>query len=232
MSPSTSNLIAARTTLPKFPIPQYPTLTTERLLLRPLTESDLQAYHALRTQPAFMAESSLGKPDASLAETQAALQDLSDPSRETFLFGIFVAATGELIGDGGIHTVRFSGSGWPELGYKLAPAHWGRGYATEAMRAVLGAWWGLEREETAVKVHRDSLRSATSTTTNSQEKEPEEGLARECVAAEIATYNHGSKNVLGKLGFDHYGTWEEPDTQLHRLGQPLELGHYVLASPS
>ncbi|KAI1304572.1 acetyltransferase domain-containing protein [Xylaria venustula] len=245
MASSMSNLTAARTTLPRIPIPPRPTLTTERLLLRPLTEGDLEAYHALRVQPAFMAESSLGKSDASLAETQAALGDLSDPSSETFLFGIFVAATGELIGDGGIHTVRFSGTGWPELGYKLAPAHWGCGYATEAMRAVLGAWWGLEREEAAVKVHRDSLRSATSiasTATNSQAKEPgeskgegeeeEAGLVRECVAAEIATYNYGSKNVLGKLGFEHFGTWEEPDTQLHRLGQPLELGHYVLAKPS
>ncbi|KAI1426821.1 acetyltransferase domain-containing protein [Xylaria sp. FL1777] len=233
-SPSTN--IAVRTTLPRLPLPPSsarPAIHTARLLLRPLTHDDLEAYHALRKQAAFMSESSLGVPDATEAETRTALEDLADSDkpgrRETFIFGIFVAATGELIGDGGVHAVRSGTGGWPELGYKLAPAHWGRGYATEAMRAVLAAWWELPREEVEVEIHADTLR------TTKEEGEGEgEGvkLARECISAEIATYNKGSQKVLEKLGFEHFGTWEEPDTQLHRLGQPLELGHYVLASTS
>ncbi|KAI0516698.1 acetyltransferase domain-containing protein [Xylaria bambusicola] len=213
-----------RTTLPRLPLPPPSTrapILTPRLLLRPLTPSDAEAYYKLRSDPAFMSESTLGKPDVSPAETLAALAELANPARETFLFGVFIAATHELIGDGGIHTVRFSGMGWPEIGYKLAPAHWGQGYATEAMRGVLEAWWALPREEVEVRVHGETVREGEGA-----------GLARERVAAEIATYNKGSENVLSKLGFEHFGTWEEPDTQLHRLGQPLEMGHYVLSSPS
>ncbi|KAI1281185.1 acetyltransferase domain-containing protein [Xylaria sp. FL0933] len=275
-SPNTST-ITVLTTLP-LPLPpptSRPPLHTPRLLLRPFHPSDLPAYHALRAQRAFMCESRLGVPDASLAETRAALDELTDPARENFMYAVFLlsdddtdADTGgerELIGDCGVHTVRFSGMGWPEIGYKLAPAHWGRGYATEAMRAVLEAWWGLPRgtgtgegEEVVVKVLAGTLGTASPTsmiskTTTETVKEPtsasttttaadevegdrKEGegsrVERERVVAEIATYNKGSQRVLEKLGFEHFGTWEEPDTQLHRLGQPLEMGHYVLASPS
>ncbi|GAW14365.1 hypothetical protein ANO14919_037670 [Xylariales sp. No.14919] len=217
--------VVVRTTLPRLPLPpasEWSAIHTERLLLRPLTKDDLQAYFALRQQPEVMAESSLGKPDSDISETQAALNDFVNPERENFLFGIFIAATGELIGDGGIHTVRFGSMGWPELGYKLAPAHWGRGYGTESMSAVLKAWWALPRQEAEVKVHPDSL-----------QKEPGGSiLSREHVAAEIATYNKGSRRVLEKLGFRHFGTWNESDTQLHRLGQPIEMAHYALPGPS
>ncbi|KAI1369447.1 acetyltransferase domain-containing protein [Xylaria arbuscula] len=252
MASKPPNTTIIRTTLPRLPLPPqstWPHLQTARLLLRPLTASDdAEAYYVLRSDATFMSESTLGKPDSCISETREALSSLSDPERENFLFGIFVADTGELIGDGGIHTIRHGGMGWPEIGYKLAPAHWGKGYATEAMRAVLEAWWALPREEGEevwVKVHGDTIEllpSAIETQTHDDGETGEEkgeskgkgrskGFARERMSAEIATYNQGSRNVLQKLGFEHYGTWEEPDTQLHRLGQPLEMGHYVLSSP-
>ncbi|KAI1352890.1 acetyltransferase domain-containing protein [Xylaria sp. FL0043] len=272
-NPNTST-IAVRTTLP-IPLPppsSRPPIHTPRLLLRPFHPSDLPAYHALRAQREFMSESRLGVPDVSIQETRAALDELTDPGRENFVYAVFLSDddTGgelELIGDCGVHTVRFGGMGWPEVGYKLAPAHWGRGYATEAMRAVLDAWWGLprgiegEEEEVVVKVLAGTLGTAssisaptatetetaeaikepTSVTTrmraeNADKGEGKEGeglrVERERVVAEIATYNKGSQRVLEKLGFEHFGTWEEPDTQLHRLGEPLEMGHYVLTRPS
>ncbi|RYC58742.1 hypothetical protein CHU98_g7455, partial [Xylaria longipes] len=118
--------------------------------------------------------------------------------------------------------IRGAGMGWPEIGYKLHPAHWGRGYATESMTAVLRAWWELPREEAEVTVHPGTL---------PQEKGSEGPIvSRERVVAEIAAYNAGSQRVLEKLGFEDFGSWEEPDTQLHRLGQPLMMGHYVLRS--
>jgi RimJ/RimL family protein N-acetyltransferase len=47
-----------------------------------------------------------------------------------------------VIGDCGLIPIPFSGQGGKrgpdiELGYRLGAAHWGRGYATEAARAVL-----------------------------------------------------------------------------------------------
>ncbi|KAI0404344.1 acetyltransferase domain-containing protein [Xylaria palmicola] len=226
--------VAVRTTLPRLPLPAPPTIRTARLLLRPLTRDDLGAFHGLRAQPAFMAESTLGKPDADVAETQAALDDLARPGAEHLVFGLFLADTGELIGDGGVHTVRGSGLGWPEVGYKLHPAHWGRGLATEAMRAVLAAWWALPREAAELEVHPASLPAAAEEAGEGEgekKKKTAPAPVGERMVAEIAAYNGGSRRVLEKLGFEDFGSWEEPDTQLHRLGQPLMMGHYVLSGP-
>ncbi|KAI0470171.1 acetyltransferase domain-containing protein [Xylaria cf. heliscus] len=214
--------VPVRTTLPRFPLPEQPTLRTERLLIRPLTQADLEGLYLLRSQAKYMAETSLGIPDADITGSQGEIDKLTAAPVEHFVFGIFLSGSGELIGDGGVHTIRGSGLGWPEIGYKIHPAHWGAGYATEAMAAVLEAWWALPREEAEVAVHPGAL---------SQEKN-KDGLARERVVAEFAAYNAGSKRVLEKLGFEDFGSWEEPDTQLHRIGQPLMLGHYVLSSPS
>ncbi|KAI1147838.1 acetyltransferase domain-containing protein [Nemania diffusa] len=223
--------VTVQTTLPRLPLPSLPVIRTERLLIRPLTQDDLAAFHALRKIPEFMAESTLGKPDRDVAESQAALEDLVAPSQPRFMFGLFVAATGELVGDGGVHTVTGAGLGWPEVGYKLHPAHWGRGYATEAMGAILKAWWELPRDAAEVEIHPGSLLK-TEGEKGEKEKEGQVVVSREHVVAEIAAYNGGSQRVLEKLGFRDFGFWEEPDTQLHRLGQPLMMGHYALIRPS
>ncbi|KAI1130532.1 acetyltransferase domain-containing protein [Nemania abortiva] len=232
---ATATSITVQTTLPRLPLPELSVLRTERLLLRPFAKDDLQALYALRKLPAFMAESSLGKADDNITETQAALADLLKPSKPHFVFGIFIAAMGELIGDGGVHTVVGTSLGWPEIGYKLHPAHWGRGYATEAMGAILKAWWELSREGAEVAVHPSTLPLQTEGEEGGEgegEGEKKSVVSREHVSAEIAAYNTGSQRVLEKLGFRNIGSWEEPDTQLHRLGQPLMLGHYVLECPS
>ncbi|KAI0863678.1 acetyltransferase domain-containing protein [Xylaria cubensis] len=220
--------VPVRTTLPRLPLSERPTIRTERLLIRPLIQDDLEAVYSLRKEPKFMAESTLGTPDTNIEESQASLDKLTKPPAEHFIFGIFLADTGELIGDGGIHTIRGSGSGWPELGYKLHPAHWGRGYATEAVSAVLKAWWELPREEVEITVHPGTLPPKK----GADEESGTPVVFRERMCADIAAYNAGSKRVLEKLGFEDFGFWEEPDTQLHRLGQPLMMGHFVLSSPS
>jgi RimJ/RimL family protein N-acetyltransferase len=201
-----------------------------------LTQDDLEAYYALRKQPEFMAESTLGVPDSSVAETQTALDSYIDTLGSHFFFGIFLNDTGELIGDGGMHTVYSGSTGWPEIGYKLHRPHWGRGYATESMRAILDAWWRLPREEVEMSIHPATFARKEKVEDAVQKGEAEEETqiapSRERVVADIATYNTASRRVLEKLGFAHFGTWDEPDTQLHRLGEPLEMGHYVLSRPS
>ncbi|RYC56127.1 hypothetical protein CHU98_g10082, partial [Xylaria longipes] len=90
MSPNGANAthVAVRTTLPRLPVSERPTIRTERLLMRPLTQDDLEALFSLRREPKFMAESTLGKPDASIAESQAELDKLTRPPAEHFVFGI------------------------------------------------------------------------------------------------------------------------------------------------
>lgn len=33
----------------------------------------------------------------------------------------------------------------PSVGYGIHPDYWGRGYAAEAVRAVIDSWWQLDR---------------------------------------------------------------------------------------
>jgi hypothetical protein len=189
-----------------------------------------------------MAESTLGIVDTNLDQTQADLDGLVKPGgREHFIFGIWLIASGEMIGDCGVHSIPAGSLGWPAVGYKLASAHWGKGYATEAMRAVLDHWWKLPREEVEIEIHPGTLKEIGEKTSSELEEDCEGRklplplplpLARERVVADVASYNTGSARVLEKLGFEHFGSWDEPDTQLHRLGQPLMLGHYALSSPS
>ncbi|KAI0908630.1 hypothetical protein F4823DRAFT_598047 [Ustulina deusta] len=61
-------------------------------------------------------------PDTDVHETQEKLdslvnvpQSLNSVPFHTY-FSVFLKATGELIGDGGVHTKASSACGWPELG--------------------------------------------------------------------------------------------------------------------
>jgi len=180
-----------------------------------------------------MAESNTGRADSSISETQTALDKHLAMWETHFWFGVFLAAEngkegeeeGEMIGDCGIHSLRGSCSAWPEIGYKLAEPHRGKGYATEAVAAVLKSWWELPRGTERVSVHPDTVQRVDPVEDGDAGEAPR---VKERIAAQIATYNAASRRVLEKLGFKHFGTWDEPDTQLHRLGQPIEIGHYVL----
>ena len=53
-------------------------------------------------------------------------------------FGFFLRENGQLIGSGAVHTNRNGfNRGVYELGYNLAKAYWGKGYCTEASKAML-----------------------------------------------------------------------------------------------
>jgi RimJ/RimL family protein N-acetyltransferase len=104
-------------------------IRTERLLLRFARAADLEPMHAILSDPGAMAYWST-PPHATLDETRAwlrAMIDTSPDEGEDFI----VEHEGRVIGKAGLW--RF-----PEVGYILAPAAWGQGFASEALRAVLG----------------------------------------------------------------------------------------------
>ncbi|KAI2616712.1 acyl-CoA N-acyltransferase [Hypoxylon sp. NC1633] len=212
------------TTLPCAPLPpnsRRETIRTARLVLRPMRKDDLQAYHELRSQPEAMTGTSLGRPDRNIDETRAALNAFLSPNDSTaFLFGAFLASTGELIGEGGVQTLESSYCGWPEIGFKFRKEFWGQGYATEFLRALLDAWWKLPRSHTRLRVLRPFIHTVGEA----------EAEAVEQVFAEADALNIGSRRMLEKIGFVQFSEWTEPDTQEHRLGQPLSLIGYKLSA--
>ena len=115
-----------------------PTLLTERLILRPFEESDLDAYTDLLTTPevrhSLRLPETVSRREAWLGMAQWRGQwEL----RATGQFAVEERATGRFVGRAGLH--RPEQDDWPgvEVGWALHPDVWGRGYATEAGAASL-----------------------------------------------------------------------------------------------
>jgi RimJ/RimL family protein N-acetyltransferase len=123
--------------------PTIPELRTERLLLRPWRPGDLEAFAALNADPRVMeyfAETlSRAESDAAAARIQAHLA-----AHGFGLWAIEIPGQVPFIGAAGLARPTFQTDFTPcvEIGWRLAAAHWGRGYATEAARAALAFAFG------------------------------------------------------------------------------------------
>jgi RimJ/RimL family protein N-acetyltransferase len=113
-------------------------LRTPRLLLRPLHTSDTASLVAYRSLPEVARYQSWDS--YTFADAEALIAKLLNVIPNTpgtwFQLGIEEQATGELIGDCGLH-FRGDEPQQVELGITLAPSRQKCGYATEALRAVL-----------------------------------------------------------------------------------------------
>ncbi|PZT52251.1 GNAT family N-acetyltransferase [Paenibacillus silvae] len=111
-------------------------LETERLLIREIVESDWQSIHTYTSMPEVTAHTAWG-PNTE-EDTQAYVQDVirmqqAEP-REAYELAIVLKKESLLIGGAGLHLVEQSNA---EIGYVLHPAYQGKGYVTEACRALL-----------------------------------------------------------------------------------------------
>lgn len=111
--------------------------TTPRLQLRAFTPEDAPAVARVFGDPEVMRHVGDGSiPTA--ATIEATLREYAEHhARHGWSFwAVQERATGELIGDAGLWPLEGRGPE-VELGYTLGRHWWGRGYATEAARAVL-----------------------------------------------------------------------------------------------
>jgi RimJ/RimL family protein N-acetyltransferase len=118
--------------------PKYP-VSTQRLLLRPLSAGDTGALLAYRSVPdvcRYVPFEPMTERD--IAERLAGPWAATELTAEgqSLTLGVEVQESGELIGDVILfwHSRLHAGG---ELGYVFAPGAGGQGYATEAARAVL-----------------------------------------------------------------------------------------------
>lgn len=195
-----------RTTLPVLP-PTPPTLETPRLLLRPFSPTDVDHYNLLRRQPEVMKWTSTMRCDETVRQTEEWMaRFLPTEDLKTFSFSIEeLRNPGKVIGSAGCSVLPGK---LPEMGYMLRKEVWGRGYATEAVNAVLEAYWGLERREVDVRFEaevgqggvgweqeRDNKFKALTEDGN------DAGFQVESLLAVTQTANAGSRRVLEKFGF-------------------------------
>ncbi|WP_148599006.1 GNAT family N-acetyltransferase [Aquisphaera giovannonii] len=116
-----------------------PTIRTDRLLLRPWREDDLEPFAAMNADPAVMEY--FARP-LERAESEAFIARIRVHFAQNG-FGFWaVEAPGvaPLVGLVGLARPAFLAHFTPcvEIGWRLARAYWGRGYATEAADAALG----------------------------------------------------------------------------------------------
>ena len=115
-----------------------PFLRTDRLLLRPWREDDLESFAALNADPAVMEH--FARPlDRSESDAFVA-RIMAHFAREGFGFwAVEAPGAAPLVGFVGLARPAFEAPFTPcvEIGWRLAREHWGKGYATEAARAAL-----------------------------------------------------------------------------------------------
>ncbi|KAI3399757.1 hypothetical protein diail_5825 [Diaporthe ilicicola] len=125
-------------------------IKTERLVIRPLLPTDLEAFHELRSIAETQVHSTArGRPDRDLEESRANLERLQAPhDKRHWYWGAFLASTGELIGEAGLPDSEDQPtSGWTRFEILLKPAYWRQGYGREFFNAVMDAWWRLPGEK-------------------------------------------------------------------------------------
>lgn len=140
-----------------------PVLTTERLVLRDLRPSDAEAVFALRSDPRVMEH--VNRPLARTMEDASALITLINgmvAANDAVQWAITQKGDDAFIGLIGFWRI-VKEHHYAELGYMLAREHWGKGFASEAIGAVLPFGFttlGLHRVEAITRpVNAASIRA-------------------------------------------------------------------------
>jgi [ribosomal protein S5]-alanine N-acetyltransferase len=111
-----------------------PTLETTRLRLRPLTMDDLEALHAIQSDPVHMRfyphPFSVDESRAWIARMQECYEE-----RGFALLAVDDRETGEFLGNVGPHVQHVDGVDEVELGWSITPSRARQGIATEAAAA-------------------------------------------------------------------------------------------------
>lgn len=181
------------------------TITTERLLLRPLSPTDSEGVFAIRSDPKVLYWT---EPDTreksdewlkmrlecekSMCYTVSPLPTIDNPSPE-------------IIGLTGAHSL-------PEIGYIFHPSAWGHGYATEALEAWIRMYW--QRYADGHPVLNENERAY--------------------LKARTGPGGDGSRQVLRKCGFRWFREEEVSDERkgAKEKGLRVLLEEFRLARPS
>ncbi|KAJ2979152.1 hypothetical protein NQ176_g3428 [Zarea fungicola] len=218
-----AELVAVKSKLPALPYPppeQREAIITDRLLLRPVRESDLQAIHEMRSDPEVAQWSATGIPDAEVEVTRQMLEKGKENSLEKHDCAICLASTGQVIGVGGQHR-RCGMLGWPEIGYSLKREFWGQGYGTEFLQGFLAWYWEQPRAEVDVNVDKATILDPDAAAGGA--------IVPDCVVATTVEENTASRHVMAKSGLQLIRLF--PVTDLRDNSRKIDLLCHIARCP-
>lgn len=116
----------------------FPSLTTQHLHLREVQPSDAEALFAIKSDPEVTARYAQ-EPHRSLEDTHRWIQRLQDSyqQRDALFWCLTLKGNDRAIGGCTLWNLEPPGYHHAELGYELHPDYWGRGFITEANRALI-----------------------------------------------------------------------------------------------
>jgi RimJ/RimL family protein N-acetyltransferase len=128
-------------------------LTSARLVLRRFRAEDIEAFVHYRADPTIARFQSWENFTAADGQEFFATMSRQHPDMpgEWFQFAIELAATREMIGDCALHALAESPRE-VEIGFTIAPAHHGKGYATEAVSCLLNHVFGPLAKARAIAI--------------------------------------------------------------------------------
>lgn len=134
-------------------------IETERLILRDFAQSDLPEWYAILSDGEvmrYLPELKVDSLAGAARNLDDAVTEASRPNREKCFFAVIERASGALVGSVG-YTVEASLADGKRvgLGYFYRKESWGKGYATEAARAVVA--FAFTRD-TVVKIESGCLK--------------------------------------------------------------------------
>jgi RimJ/RimL family protein N-acetyltransferase len=120
-------------------------IETDRLRLRPWAREDRPAFEALVNTPAMMAR--LGGLKSAAGIDEMFEKRMNDQAAHGCTYwATELRESGALVGSCGIRIASNYGAdapiaGMPEIGWRVAEAHWGKGFAREAAEASIAWGW-------------------------------------------------------------------------------------------
>ncbi len=116
-------------------------LTTQRLFIRPIHKQDREDFFSYRSHPDVTRFQSFRPTqiediDAFIEQMESATPDIPG---QWYQAAICLKENGRMIGDTGMH---FTDAHQTEIGYTLSPEYQGKGYAAEAVFAILDYLFG------------------------------------------------------------------------------------------
>jgi RimJ/RimL family protein N-acetyltransferase len=133
--------------------PAFERLTSKRLILRRFRADDIATFVRYRADPAidrFQSWENFSAADGKAFFASMSRQHPDTPG-EWFQFAIELAATAAMIGDCALHA-RADSPREVEIGFTLALANHGKGYATEAVACLLDYIFGSLDKQRAIAI--------------------------------------------------------------------------------